>query len=74
MNTLDAGDMAPTEVMTRSYVSACTDLRTALTNWAAINARDLAAFNAVLAKNNQTPLAAASGPLPTLVCVSADRR
>ncbi|HEX4602089.1 MAG TPA: hypothetical protein VH116_11900, partial [Gemmatimonadales bacterium] len=64
LGTLEHGDLAPTEAMRRGYTAGCTELKTALTTWAAINTTKLAAFNAVLAKNNVKPVVAAS-PVPT---------
>jgi photosystem II stability/assembly factor-like uncharacterized protein len=65
LGTLDNGDLAPTEPMQRAWVAGCGDLRTAAATWATINGATgaLAAFNAVLKKNNLTAIAAAS-PLP----------
>ena len=48
----DYGDMAPTESMRKGWTKVCTDMRTALSEWQAINAKDLVAFNALLTKNN----------------------
>jgi hypothetical protein len=33
LGTLDSGDMAPNEPMTRAYAAACNDLKTAVTKW-----------------------------------------
>jgi hypothetical protein len=55
----DYGDMAPPEPAIRGWINACTDLHKAVTNWKAINAKDLVAFNAVLARNDIRPIAAA---------------
>ena len=73
LDTLDFGDMAPNEPMGKAYVAGCTDLKTAVTNWKAINRQDLAAFNAVLAKNNLAPIAAAAA-LAVPVCAPAPLR
>jgi len=63
INTLENGDMAPTEAMQRAYVAGCRDLKTAVTAWTAI-AAPLAAFNAVLTQHNLKPIAAT---VPALV-------
>jgi hypothetical protein len=46
-------------------------LRSALTSWRAINATDVAAFNAILLKNNLKPIAAATPVLALPVCAPA---
>jgi photosystem II stability/assembly factor-like uncharacterized protein len=46
----DNADQTPTEAMLAGYAQACRDLRTAVANWTAINAKDLQALNAVLSK------------------------
>ena len=59
INTLENGDMAPTEAMQRAYAAGCTELKTAVTAWMAVNGAALAAFNAVLAQNKLKPMTAA---------------
>jgi len=51
VNTLENGDMAPTEAMIRDYLAACGQLRTVATNWSGVGAA-VTAFDAVLAQNN----------------------
>ena len=68
LDTLDFGDMAPTESMTNAYANGCGELKTVVSNWKAINARELTAFNEVLTKNNLQPIAAASPALPVPTC------
>jgi photosystem II stability/assembly factor-like uncharacterized protein len=68
LDTLDFGDMAPNEPSSKVYIAGCTDLQNALTNWSNINKQDLAAFNAVLTKNNVAPIRAASTELAAPVC------
>jgi photosystem II stability/assembly factor-like uncharacterized protein len=70
LGTLDSGDMAPNDPMTRAYAAACSDLRTVVSNWTAVNANELPAFNAVLTKNNVKALAAASPALLAPVCAA----
>jgi hypothetical protein len=45
-------------------------MRTAVTNWRDINAKDLTAFNALLARNNIRPIPPASPSLPIPVCTA----
>ena len=71
LRTNDAGDMAPNETMWRGWVNVCTDLRSAVTAWRAINEKDLVAFNAMLTRNNLRPIAAAAPALPLPVCATA---
>ena len=71
LRTNDFGDMAPNEPMRRGWVNVCTDLRSAVATWKAINAKDLVAFNAVLTRNNLRPIAAAAATLPMPVCAAA---
>ena len=68
INTLENGDMAPTEAMQRDYAAACAELKTAVTSWMAIHGATLAAFNAVLGQNNLKPVAATVRPLVAPVC------
>ncbi|MFI5384546.1 MAG: hypothetical protein ACHQ50_00330 [Fimbriimonadales bacterium] len=65
LGTLDSGDMAPNEPMNNACLAACKELKTVAANWAAINTKDLAAFNAVLAKFNMKPIAASPAPAPS---------
>jgi len=68
ITALDNGDMAPNESMKRGYIARCGDLKTDITSWKAINAVDLPAFNAILSRNNDKPIAV-STPLPAIpVC------
>ena len=73
LETLDSGDMAPTEPMTKAYAKSCADLATTVQNWRAINTEDLAAFNAVLITNNLKPIAAASTRLGVPACTAPGR-
>jgi photosystem II stability/assembly factor-like uncharacterized protein len=74
LRTTDYGDMAPTEAMLRAWAAACSDLRSAVTTWRAINERDLAAFNAVLSAANLSPIPAAAPVLPLPACTLAARK
>ena len=70
IETLDSGDLTPTEPMTKAYLRLCNDLRAAVQRWVAINAKDLGVFNAALTGSGLTPIAAVS-PLPALpVCAA----
>ena len=64
----DYGDMAPTETMRSAWTQVCRDMRTALSEWQAINARDLVAFNALLTRNNLQPIPAASPAIAMPMC------
>jgi len=68
INTLENGDMAPTEAMQRAYTVGCTELKTAVTTWTAVTAGALAAFNAVLTQHNVKPIAATPTRLVAPVC------
>jgi hypothetical protein len=57
----DNADQAPTEAMLASYDAACRDLDLAATKWAAINATERTALNAVLARTGIAPVPAAAG-------------
>jgi photosystem II stability/assembly factor-like uncharacterized protein len=70
LNSLDTGDMAPNETATTVFNSSCADLKKVVAAWSALNARDLADFNAVLRKNNLPPVAAASPALTAPVCAA----
>ncbi|HEX9365617.1 MAG TPA: hypothetical protein VF921_03260, partial [Vicinamibacterales bacterium] len=70
LGTLDPGDMAPNEPMTRAYAAVCGDLKTAVTRWTALNGAELTTFNGVLVKNNLKPMPAAM-PIPAAaVCAT----
>jgi len=56
LNTLDAGDMAPSEPMLRAYAATCADLKAAVAAWRTLDAKDLATLNATLTKNHATPI------------------
>ena len=68
INTLENGDLAPTEAMQRAYVAGCTELKTAVTTWGTIAGTGLAGFDAVRAQHNLKPIAAPPGALPVPVC------
>jgi photosystem II stability/assembly factor-like uncharacterized protein len=70
INALENGDMAPTPSMEANYNSACNDLAAAVTTWTKINGAggQLAAFNAVLVKNNLKPVPQATPALVAPVC------
>lgn len=68
LNALANGDMAPTAAMQAAYVSACNDLKSAVTTWTAINGARLAALNATLAQNSVQPIPAATPTVPLPVC------
>jgi hypothetical protein len=68
INTLENGDMAPTEAMQRDYATGCTELKRAVTNWLALQGAALAAFNAVLTQYNVKPIAAPARTLVAPVC------
>ncbi|HEY2904458.1 MAG TPA: hypothetical protein VGJ29_01060 [Vicinamibacterales bacterium] len=64
----DYGDMAPTESMRKGWTQVCTDMRTALSEWQAINAKDLVAFNALLTKSSLQPIPTASPSIAMPTC------
>jgi photosystem II stability/assembly factor-like uncharacterized protein len=59
METHDSGDMAPNEVMIKNAKAAATDLATVSAAWKTLNGKELADFNAVLAKFKIKPIASA---------------
>ncbi len=62
LDLLDGGDMAPTPAMQAGYTASCRELRTVVTNWRALTAKELPAFNAQLTKAG-VPAVAAPGPM-----------
>jgi photosystem II stability/assembly factor-like uncharacterized protein len=74
LDTLDFGDLAPTEPMTKAYATGCGDLKTVVTNWKTIKTQDLVAFNALLAKTNLKAVPAAAQALPVPVCGAVSTR
>jgi hypothetical protein len=71
LDTLDFGDMAPNEPMTKVWSAGCADLKSTAARWAELNGKDLAAFNAILVKNSLGRIAAASPALAVPACVAA---
>ena len=74
LRTTDYGDLAPTAAMLRGWASACAGLRTAVTAWRTINARDRVTFNAVLAAHNLPAIPAAEPALAVPACGMAPAR
>jgi len=68
INTLENGDIAPTEAMQRAYAAACRRLKTAVTVWMAVTGGALGAFNAVLTQHNLKPIAATATGLLAPAC------
>jgi hypothetical protein len=60
LEQLDSGDMRPNEPIAKSTLAALSQFQKVEAAWQALNAKDLAAFNAVLAKYNQKPIQAAT--------------
>jgi photosystem II stability/assembly factor-like uncharacterized protein len=71
LEELDSADMAPNATATKVFVAECTQLKTAVTSWQKTLADDLAAFNAVLVKNNRPTLPAPAPALTVPVCAAA---
>jgi hypothetical protein len=71
LKVLDMSDIPPNPSKLAAWRNVCTDLRSALTSWRAINATDLLAFNALLLRNNLKPIPAAAPVLALPVCGAA---
>jgi len=71
LKVIDMSDIPPNPSKLAAWRNVCTDLRSALASWRAINATDLVAFNALLLKNNLKPVAPATPMLPLPVCGTA---
>ena len=71
LKVIDMSDIPPNPTKLAAWRNVCTDLRSALTSWRAINATDVVAFNALLARNNLKPVAPATPMLPLPVCGTA---
>jgi len=56
LNSLDTGDMAPSEAMKKSCEAVCSDFKKASTSFEAVQSKELAALNALLVKNNLKPI------------------
>ena len=52
LNTLDSGDMPPSDAMRKAGAITESDLQKARKNWDLFKSTDLPAFKALLAKNN----------------------
>jgi hypothetical protein len=70
LKVLDMSDIPPNPTKLAAWRSVCTDLRTAVTSWRDINAKDLVSFNALLTKSNIKSIPAASPSLTIPVCVA----
>jgi photosystem II stability/assembly factor-like uncharacterized protein len=64
----DYADQAPTPAMLAGWTKTCAALGTALRAWQRVTARELPAFNAVLGRNQITPVATRSRTLATPAC------
>ena len=64
----DYADQAPTPAMLAGWTTTCAALGTALRTWQRVTARELPAFNAVLGRNQITPVATRSRTLATPAC------
>ncbi len=71
LKELDMSDIPPNPTKLAAWRHVCTDMRTAVTNWRDINAKDLIALNPLLAKNNIKSIPTASPSLPIPVCTPA---
>ncbi|HEY2163769.1 MAG TPA: hypothetical protein VGH04_07265, partial [Gemmatimonadaceae bacterium] len=72
LETLDSGDMAPTDPQRAAFFVVCNELHGRIASWAALNGKEIVALNALLAKNNLAQVAAAkTSELRMPVC---DRR
>jgi hypothetical protein len=70
LKVLDMSDIPPNPTKLAGWRNVCTDMRTVLIDWRAINTTDVLALNAILVKNNLKPIATASPPLPMPVCTT----
>jgi hypothetical protein len=61
-------DMPPTKAQIATWESDCGNYNTTVTAWKKVQSEDLAAFNAVLAKNNLKPVTMTPTRLATAVC------
>jgi photosystem II stability/assembly factor-like uncharacterized protein len=68
LDTLDFGDMAPNEPMRGAFAAGCKDLHAVIASWLALTRSELAAFNAVLAKNGVQAIAPPGAALSTPAC------
>ncbi|HYR13019.1 MAG TPA: hypothetical protein VEQ67_02215, partial [Mycobacterium sp.] len=68
INSLENGDLAPTNAMQRAYVAGCLDLQRVVTTWMGITGAPLAAFNAVLTQHNLKPISATAPALAASLC------
>lgn len=59
LDTQEKGDIAPTAAVLQNFAASCRDLTTVLTGWQSLNAKDVSAANALLAKSGGKQLPAA---------------
>jgi len=58
INALDPGDMAPSESQRKVCSASCEELKALVKKWNDLNAKDLAALNALLEKNKVATISA----------------
>jgi uncharacterized phage infection (PIP) family protein YhgE len=63
--SLESADMRPADAVRSAAEQSCEALDKALANWQHLNQQELAAFNTLLAANQQAPLPAVTGIVGT---------
>jgi hypothetical protein len=63
--SVESADMRPADTVQSAAQQGCEALDKDLANWQHLNKQDVAAFNAVLAANKQTPLPVLTGIVST---------
>ncbi|HEX5473963.1 MAG TPA: YCF48-related protein [Vicinamibacterales bacterium] len=64
LEELDSADVAPTPSMTGAYAAACGSLRSALSDWTALQSQELGQVNAALASGGAPPV-----PMPQAIAL-----
>lgn len=70
LKVLDMSDIPPNPTKLAAWRNVCADLRTAVTTWRETQVTDVAALNALLAKNSITPIPAPASSVAMPVCVT----
>jgi len=68
LSTMEPGDLAPTDAMTRAYASGCKQLATVVANWKAFGEKELGDLNTALTAHGLKAVAAPAPALAAPVC------
>ncbi len=71
LKVMDMSDMPPNPSKLKAWRMVCSDLRSTVLAWRAVNDKNLPAFNALLSQNGLAPIPAATPALVPPACVAS---